>query len=547
MELYVKDFALIDTVKVEFSRHFNVLSGETGAGKSIIIDAVSLLLGSRASVSDIRRGAEKAIIEGIFEASDDVSDALKVLGIEIADGEPLILRREISQNGKNICRINNIAVSLANFKEIGVRLVNIYGQHDYQEITKQERHLKLLDSLGDEAHQKQREVVGKCYHDLQICGRNLKKMLAKERDKKDRIEILRHKSKELDKLDKEYAEERMEQELQLLNNAAVLNQSSQNIEEILYQDSESVYNKLAQVRQILEGIRGYSQITEVLYKRVDSVVYEVEDIARAVLKLNQSVSENEERKNELEEKLYLIQRLKRRYGMSLEELLDEKAAIEQELAQLENLDQAIIEIKREYGILKQKFIEQGKILSIMRKDLADRFAALLVAELNDLAMPNCRFTVAFTEELSAEGLDKGEFLFSANKGEELKPLRQIASGGEMSRIMLAFKRILAEKNNYAALIFDEVDTGIGGNVVMKVAQKLKDVSRNAQVICVTHAPQIAALADSHYLIRKTEVGERTVSEVSKLEDEERISEIARMLGGKETYQINAAKEMLREK
>ena len=545
IDLFVKDFALIDALRINFTEHFNVLSGETGAGKSIIIDAVSLLLGARASSADIRKGADRAIVEGCFSANAEVRSIIEELGID-SEEEVLILRREISGNGKNICRINDNSVTLAKFKQVGNRLVNIYGQHDYQEITQAENQLPLLDSLGNEDYQQEIAVVAEKYHRLQACARRLKKLIAKEKEKTERILLLRQKAKELDALKGNLKEKELEEELQTLKNSAAVKESTLAGYYILYESENSVYSQLAEAKAALEKVGDFQGECGALYQRLESVYYEVEDIAHSLTEISTRYSENEKRREELEETLYLIQRLKRRYRCSLEELLAEKETIAKELAELEQLDDLLSECKQEYTELKIEFVEEAKVLSTQRKELAQVFSRELIRELQDLAMPNSRFEVAFEEELSVKGFDKVEFLFSANKGEDLKPLRTVASGGEMSRIMLAFKSLLATKNETETLIFDEIDTGIGGNVVVKVAEKLKAVSRWAQVICVTHAPQIAAMADGHFLIQKHEEADRTVSVVQKLDEEARIAEIARMLGGQEAYQIEAARAMRKQ-
>ena len=548
IDLKVKDFALIENIHIQFSDHFNVLSGETGAGKSIIIDAVSLLLGARAKNSDVRIGANKAIVEGVFLLRENhpVFKVLAEIGLDdVSASEPLILTREISANGKNICRINSRVLVLSSFKNVGSMLINIYGQHDYQEVSDKRKHLKLLDSLGDESFNKQKHIVALRYKETHDLAKALKDVAEKMKGRTQRQEYLKFISQELQSLDMQKGDEkRFEEELaQYEQKEKIFNHTNQAYE-LLYGGENGVVGNLEKVCAHLEQIADLDERLREALQALQEVYYIAEDKSHVLGSFAREQFNVQERKQELEEKLYHLGRLKRKYNMSFEELLAEKEQVFNELQELDDLDITAEELRQEYTKAKKNFTIEGQKLSQMRKEISKNLEKEMLKHLADLAMEKARFEVAFLKPIvSAKGLDDVEFMFSANVGQPLKPLAEIASGGEMSRIMLAFKTILCRYEETDTMIFDEIDTGIGGNIAVKVAEKLKTVSKSAQVICVTHAPQIAAKADSHYLISKYNENERTVTTVEKLTPEEEIKEIARMLGGVEDYQLAAAKAM----
>ena len=552
MDLKVKDFALIENIHIQFSDHFNVLSGETGAGKSIIIDAVSLLLGARAKNSDVRIGASKAIVEGVFLLRDNhpVLKILADLGFEdISAEEPLILTREISANGKNICRINNRVLVLNNFKLVGQMLINIYGQHDYQEVSDKHKHLKLLDSLGDEEFNKQKQAVALKYKETHDLAKALKEVAQKMKNRAQRQEYLQFISKELLSLDMQKGDEkRFEDELaQYEQKERIFNHTNQAYE-LLYGSDNGVVGNLEKVCAHLEAVADLDKNLAEALQALREICYIAEDKSHVIGSFAREQFNVQQRKEELEEKLYHLGRLKRKYNMSFEELLAEKEKVFNELQELEDLDITAEELRREYTKAKEQFQAEARKLSQMRQEISKKLEKEMLRHLADLAMDKARFEVGFNKPIvSAKGMDDVEFMFSANVGQPLKPLAEIASGGEMSRIMLAFKTILCRYEETDTMIFDEIDTGIGGNIAVKVAEKLKSVSQSAQVLCVTHAPQIAAKADSHYLISKYNENERTVTTVEKLTPQEEIKELARMLGGVSDYQLAAAKAMKEER
>ena len=551
IDLKVKDFALIENIHIQFSDHFNVLSGETGAGKSIIIDAVSLLLGARAKNSDVRSGANKAIVEGVFLLRENhpVFKVLAEIGLDdVSAAEPLILTREISANGKNICRINSRVLVLNSFKNVGSMLINIYGQHDYQEVSDKRKHLKLLDSLGDEEFNKQKHIVALRYKETHDLAKALKDVAEKMKGRSQRQEYLKFISQELQGLDMQKGDEkRFEDELALYEQKEKIFNHTNQAYELLYGGDNGVVGNLEKACAHLEQIADLDKRLQEALQALQEVYYIAEDKSHVLGSFAREQFNVQERKQELEEKLYHLGRLKRKYNMSFEELLAEKEQVFNELQELDDLDITAEELRREYTKAKENFTIEGQKLSQMRREISTKLEKEMLEHLADLAMEKARFEVAFLKPIvSAKGLDDVEFMFSANVGQPLKPLAEIASGGEMSRIMLAFKTILCRYEETDTMIFDEIDTGIGGNIAVKVAEKLQTVSQSAQVICVTHAPQIAAKADSHYLISKYNENERTVTTVERLTPEAEIRELARMLGGLEAYQLTAAKAMKEE-
>lgn len=548
IDLKVKDFALIENIHIQFAPNFNVLSGETGAGKSIIIDAVSLLLGARAKSSDVRIGAEKALVEGAFFVKEDtdIKNVLRELGMEdVSLDEPLILTREVSAGGKNICRINGRVTILNNFKALGTKLVNIYGQHDYQEVSDKKNHLKLLDSLGDKEFQAQKAIVAEEYKITHDIAKSLKNVANKMKERGKRLEYLKFMAEELKSLDMQPGdEERFEKELAEYEKKEKIWQETNTAYELLYAGEQAIVGNLEKVCENLEQIAELDKNIKVAAEALREAYYIAEDKAHVIAAFAREQFDLTKRKQELEEKLYALGKLKRKYNMTFEALLAEKEKVTNELMQLADLDITAEELKAEYTKAKKNYQTASEKLSQMRHELAYKLETEMLEHLADLAMDKSRFEVGFKGPIvSLSGSDEIEFMFSANVGQPLKPLAEIASGGEMSRIMLAFKTILCRYEALDTMIFDEIDTGIGGNIAVKVAEKLKSVSQFAQVICVTHAPQIAAMADSHYLIQKYNENERTVTTVRKLSAEEEIAEIARMLGGAEEYQLKAAAMM----
>lgn len=549
LRLMVKDFALIHQIELEFDHSFNVLTGETGAGKSIIIDAVSLLLGARASSKDIRFGCSKAMVEGTFavEAQPQLDALLKDLGYELDEDRQLILYRELTASGKNVCRINDRTVTLASFRQVGQQLINIYGQHDFQAISNKEHHLALLDSLGDGAFQRQKEQMQAAYRELAQAEAQRSKLQQTLVERQERLDFLRFKLRELEELElREGEEEALEQELSVLDNFEKIASVTGKAYQLLYGDHRSVYALLTATVEGMNTIRQYDKKLDEMTESLQSMLYMAEDYGLTLSGYGSRIDYDAERRDRLNERKYTLDKAKRKYSRSIAELIAEQQHLQNEIETLEHADAEIAGLEEICREKRQQYEALALAVRQGRQQLAQQLTEGLLVQLSQLAMVHTRFSVQFAEKAaSAQGMDQVEFFMSANPGQPLRELSQIASGGEMSRIMLAFKTVLAQHEHMDTLIFDEIDTGIGGNIVVKVGEKLAAVSRYAQVICVTHSPQIAALADRHFRIQKTITGEETITSVVALEPEEQVVELARMLGGEEEFQLRHAAELKR--
>lgn len=549
LRLMVKDFALIHQIELEFDHSFNVLTGETGAGKSIIIDAVSLLLGARASSKDIRFGCSKAMVEGTFavEAQPQLDALLKDLGYELDEDRQLILYRELTASGKNVCRINDRTVTLASFRQVGQQLINIYGQHDFQAISNKEHHLALLDSLGDGTFQRQKEQMQAAYRELAQAEAQRSKLQQTLVERQERLDFLRFKLRELEELElREGEEEALEQELSVLDNFEKIASVTGKAYQLLYGDHRSVYALLTATVEGMNTIRQYDKKLDEMTESLQSMLYMAEDYGLTLSGYGSRIDYDAERRDRLNERKYTLDKAKRKYSRSIAELIAEQQHLQNEIETLEHADTEIAGLEEICREKRQQYEALALAVRQGRQQLAQQLTEGLLVQLSQLAMVHTRFSVQFAEKAaSAQGMDQVEFFMSANPGQPLRELSQIASGGEMSRIMLAFKTVLAQHEHMDTLIFDEIDTGIGGNIVVKVGEKLAAVSRYAQVICVTHSPQIAALADRHFRIQKTITGEETITSVVALEPEEQVVELARMLGGEEEFQLRHAAELKR--
>lgn len=550
MRLMVKDFALIHQIEIEFAPDFNVLTGETGAGKSIIIDAVSLLLGARASSKDIRFGCTKAMVEGTFQLEEHntaVTALLAELGYELDDDRQLILYRELTASGKNVCRLNDRTITLASFRQVGQLLINIYGQHDFQAISNKDHHLALLDSLGDKAFQQQKMQMQEAYRALAQAEQKKTALQQSMRERNERLDFLRFKLQELNELHlQEGEEDQLERELAVLDNFEKIATVTDKAYQALYGDRRSVYALLTATVEGLNTVGQYDDSLNEMAKNLQDMLYVAEDYGLTLSGYSSKMDYDTERRDRMNERKYTLDKAKRKYNLSIEELIAEQQRLAQEVNQLDNadeeleaLEQLCAQKRKEYDVFALQVREQ-------RQQLAQQLTDGLLEQLAQLAMSNTRFAVRFEEKAPGlQGLDQVEFFMSANPGQPLRELSEIASGGEMSRIMLAFKTVLAQHESIGTLIFDEIDTGIGGNIVVKVAEKLAAVSRHAQVICVTHSPQIAALADCHFQIQKKIADEQTLTSIIPLDEAASVAELARMLGGEEDFQLQHARELKR--
>ncbi len=547
-QLSIKNIALIDDLHLEFNKGFNVLSGETGAGKSIIIDALNLVLGERADKELVRTGTQKARVEGIFSVDDNsaVCEILNENEIECEDGI-LIVVREISLDGKSVCRVNGNAVTLNLLKKIADKLADIHGQHEHQLLLNKETHLDFLDSFGGAELLAQKENVRIAYTYYKTCLDKLNGDWGTQEERKDKIQMLEFQIDEIEK-----AEISVGQEEELKNRAEVL-KSADKIKEAFDETvrciSSNAIDDIRSACSSLNKVLFADEQYEVIYNRLENAFYELEDIADELKNQMNYIEADPYELERIEDRLSQLKKLYRKYGNNEEAVLKFYDDACSELERLLNAEKTISELEKQAEHFKNEYFRQADKLSELRHDAAIAFEDRIKTELSDLGMKNSTLEVDFSddESISSNGYNAVEFLFSANTGEPVKPLSKIISGGEMSRFMLAMKSVAADDVMLPTMVFDEIDTGISGNGAQVVAEKIAILSKRHQVIVITHLPQIASMADSHFLIKKFSDIERTHTEVFVMDKEQKRKEIARLAGGIETeLAIRRAEEILEQ-
>jgi DNA repair protein RecN (Recombination protein N) len=570
-ELTIRDFAIIDELELRFGPGFNVLTGETGAGKSIIIDAVSLLLGGRGGVDLVRAGAARATLEGTFSLDDEalatIRPRLEQDGLEGDDSAILILAREIRRGGRNVCRVNGRAVSLKVLREIGEHLVDIHGQTEHLSLMRVREHVDLLDRYG-ELWPARAEFAG-LVRQLRKARRELADLRRDERELARRVDLLQYQASEIEAAHLEPGEDAaLIQERTRLANAEQLRELADEAFLALYggdeEQASAVDNLQASVRA-LAGLARLDPSTTLLGEAAETVSYQLEDLAELLRDYRDRIEFNPQRLNQVEDRLALIHSLKRKYGDSIEDVLAFADRAHRKLETIEHSEERIAELEAKEDRLLREVGFVGSELSAQRRDAGERLAVGIEAELEALNMARARFGVdvswrddadgAYVEgrrvAFDLTGLDRVEFMVAPNVGEPLKPMVRIASGGETSRLMLALKTVLAHADRTPTLVFDEIDAGIGGRIGAVVGQKLWGLTiadggkaRQHQVLCVTHLPQLATYGDLHFHVRKGIVGDRTVTNVHCLGDQEREQELAGMLGTVTEQTRASAREML---
>ena len=544
----IRNIALIDELDLELSPGLNIFTGETGAGKSVILKSIGLVLGERTSPDIVREGTDAASVEiGVSPISQ-----LSVIG---DTDDTFVLSRQISSNGRSRCRINGELATLKRLEELGAVLVDIHGQHEHQSLFRIETHLELLDDFGET--DTERHQVSENYHSLLDLQRELDSLLHSLKTSEREKELLQFEVKELSSANlQEGEEEILTEELSILNNAEELFDSANNVYEQLDGDGQGgLESSLSVIQNLRDSAKTFARLAELdgslseLSERIDSSLYELEDIATQVRQYAETIEFNPARLSEVTDRLDLISKFKRRYGDTIVEMIDYHNEAEQKLENLEVGSEKIDELQDRIREQKQNAKGLCIALSGKRREVADRLSALVEKELRELGMEKAEFHTSVEPHedengilqidgkryaYREHGMDKVEFLIAPNVGSELRPLARIASGGEISRVMLALKTVLVQVDSIPTVLFDEIDSGIGGKIADVVGKKLKELSQSAQVICITHLPQIARFADSHFLVEKDVVGERTMITAKPLTDAERVTEIARMHGGKET-------------
>ena len=536
----IKNVALIEQTDIEWTPQMTVLTGETGAGKSIIIDCVNLLLGARSDKTLVRYGTDKARIQGLFSASDDILRILKDEGIE-TDGNSVLIDREMSQEGRNICRINGVMTTQNVLREIGSRLLNIHGQHDNQALLTPDKHIDFLDEYAKTDLTEYKKLYEKRSKLLQ----NLENLDKSEQERVQRIDLLSYQTDEISAADLRVGEEaELKERKALIDNAEKLAVSLNEAYNSLYGDN-CAYDLVSGASSALSRVTGIDENLDEVLSKITDVKYIIEDSVHEIGSFLDNLDFDENEQNDIEERLDTISRLKRKYGADEESILKYLEESLSELDSLRNYEANTQKLKTELSELENAMKNEAEKITKTRETAAKRLQKEVEASLSELDMPKVRFEVAFRKtDFTAKGIEAAEFMICPNVGEELKPLVKIASGGELSRIMLAIKSIVCDSVD--TLIFDEIDTGVSGNAAKKIAAKLWDLAREKQVICVSHSPQLAACADNHFVISKSVNGDRTLTAVKKLSAEERVFELARIIDGADISEtaIKHAREML---
>lgn len=550
--LSIKQFAIIDTLDIQFSDGLTVLSGETGAGKSIIIDAIGQLIGMRASSEFVRHGEKKAIIEGIFDI-DDAKDAirqLETLGIDINE-DFLIVKREIFSSGKSICRINNQTVTLQDLRQVMQSLLDIHGQHETQSLLKQKYHVELLDRYADGEYIKELQQYAQSYEQHQEKIKELEALESADQALLQRLDLMKFQYDELKEAQlKEGEIEQLEIDIKRIQNSENLSLAL-NAAYVTLTDEHAITDRLYTLSSELQNVNQILPETfEKLKEEVDQFYYTLEDAKHQIYEEINQTEFDEQYLNELESRMNLLNNLKRKYGKDISDLMIYQEKIADEINKIENYEESTSKLREEIQQLSQQVQEDGEKLTKARKIVARQLRDRIVNEIQYLQMKDANLEISFKpyETPQKDGLERIEFLISPNKGEPLKSLNKIASGGELSRIMLALKSIFVRAHGQTAILFDEVDSGVSGQAAQKMAEKMKDIASVIQVICISHLPQVASMSDHHLYISKHEEDDRTTTTVLELTGDARIDEIARMISGATVTELTRenAKEMIEQ-
>jgi DNA repair protein RecN (Recombination protein N) len=546
--LFIKDYALIENIQIEFGKGLNIITGETGAGKSILIGAMSLLLGERASTDVIRKGSEKSIVEGIFNVSGNRKIENLCSENNIDFNNDLIVRREVSLKGTNRCFLNDSPVTLNLIKEVGDLLVDLHGQHEHQSLLRPETHIEMLDQFanldGELTNYK------KSFNQLSAFLKELKDLQSREQSIKEKRELYEFQIKEIDAVNPQLNEEdKLTEELKILENAEKLLNTSSGVYELLYENENSIQDQLGLVRNRIAEIERIDKSFSETLNNMESVLAMLNEISTFIRSYKERIDLEPERLEAVRERLGVLTLLKKKYGGSLVTVLNHREKIGKEYDLAENFSHRIFELDEKINSKRKECGLSAKIISQERKAVAKKIKKEIEETLKHLGITDSKFEVKIINvgfdsgadeyilvenkkyHYNENGFDNVEYFISTNIGEDLKPLIKVASGGEVSRIMLALKTILAKSDKLPILIFDEIDTGISGRIAQKVGQALKELAAHHQIIAITHLPQIAALADSHYSVEKKKISERIVSSISKLEMKERVEEVAKLISG----------------
>ena len=543
--LHIENIAVIECADISFGPGYNILTGETGAGKSIVIDAISAVLGERAYRDMIRTGTTKASVRAVFTAVPEFPWFAEN-GVEY-DPETII-QREVYLDGRNICRVNGSLVTVTILRKLGIQLINIHGQHDSASLFDEDNHLQYLDAFSNNG-----ELLAdyrEKYDAVAALRRQIQSITMDESEKLRRMETLRYQIQEIEKAELESGEDTaLEERRKILRNAEKLSDGMNAAVESLYggDDTDGAASLLADAERELARLARFTDAFSSLHERVADLMYQVQDAAEEVRDARDDLAYSADELENIESRLDVIHRLRRKYGATCDDILAYLEQAKAELDKIEFADDHLERLRNKLEKAEKSAWDSAQKLRKSRQKGAEALSAQILSELSQLDMPRVQFSCMFTElELTSNGADAVAFYMSANAGEALKPLSKVASGGELARIMLAMKNVLASQDQVATLIFDEVDTGVSGRAAQKVAQKLRSVAATKQVLCVTHLPQLAALATTHLLIAKEERGGRTYTTVTPLDMEGRKQELARIIGGANITEttLKSAEEML---
>ena len=549
-ELQIENLAIIEKLDLEFGDGLITLTGETGAGKSIILSGINLLIGEKANIEMLRDGEKQLLAQGVFSVNKEQEKELEELGIEAEDGE-VIVRRTMDSKGKGKAFVNNMRVPVSGLKEIMGTLVDIVGQHSHQMLLNKENHIKLLDKFTEDETKEIRKKLELSLDDFIRLDRKIERIDEEKKELREKKEFYEFQLDEIDKVNlKKDEDEFLESEYKKLFNAGKIKEKLSISENVLKNGELNALSIIYSCKKNIESIADYGEEFQETLERLERVYYDLEDCVSSMESLNEEIEVDEGRLEEVISRLDVIGKLKNKYGTTIDEILNYRNDIEKKL---KNLDESNFQVKRlvkEREEARKSYWKYAEELRNIRKECIRKIEEKLGEELKYLNMKDAKFEILLEEKetMSKNGSDNIEFFISTNAGQKPKPLQKIASGGEVSRIMLALKVIFSHVDNIPILIFDEIDTGVGGETVRKIAGKLKEIGKNAQVICITHSPAIAARASEQFYIEKKTENNKTSTTVRKLDDDGRLHEIARMLAGENVSEavIEHARELLSE-
>lgn len=548
-KLYVNNFALIDELEVDFGPGLNVLSGETGAGKSIIIGSLNFVLGGKADKDIIKTGCDMTEVSALVSVdNDDLKAELENCDVVVDDDNYVLIKRTFNRNGKSICKINGKAATVSMVKEISAFLVDIHGQHDHQSLLNPKSHIIMLDRLCGSKIDNELEKLEVLYKEYRDISKKLKEIDINDKDIQDKIELYTYQINEIKSANLKAGEdENLAERRNVLLNSVKLQGYVNDCLDFLYRNENSAIESLGNAIDNLGSISEIDESQRKILESLNDAYSIIEDVVNSVRLYEESMDSDPNELDEVEERLQTIYELKNKYGNTIEKILAYFDNVSEKLNIIENSEDLALEYSEKKKMLEQKIRKICSNISDIRKSVGEDAEKKIIRILEDLSMENACFKINITEKegFDENGFDNVEFLISANRGEKLKPLSKIASGGEMSRVMLALKNVLADVDNIDTFVFDEIDTGISGRTAQKVAEKMLAVAKGHQILCITHLPQIAAMADNNYLIEKSSEGERTFTNIVELFDEKVYNELARLIGGAEITKatLEAAKEM----